>query len=141
MVGYKDPEFIHIGWFSARLDSVANWLPARLTALLTIISAALIGQSASGALRILLRDRNRTESWNAGWVMSTMAGALGIELEKQRYYVLGDAHEMLAWGHLVKANRIMTLNIILFLLFVTLPTMLGIEKMRWLMYGIECACQ
>ena len=130
MVGYKNPEFIHIGWFSARLDSVANWLPARLTSVFTFISAALIGQSASGSWRILRRDRNRTESWNAGWMMSAMAGALKIQLEKPGFYVLGDRDEKLTHKHLVKATRIMTLNTAFFMLLVTLPIMLGVEKVN-----------
>lgn len=130
MVGYKDPQFIHLGWFSARLDSVANWLPARLTSVLTIIVAALIGQSASGSWRILRRDRNRTESWNAGWVMSTMAGALKIQLEKPGFYVLGDRDEKLTHKHLAKATRIMTLNTVLFAFLVALPIMLGVEKVN-----------
>ena len=128
MIGYKDPKFIHLGWFSAKLDSVANWLPARLTAILTIISAAVIGQSAYGSLRILCRDRNRTESWNAGWVMSAMAGALRVQLEKSGFYVLGDRDEELTGSHLLKATLIMAVNTIFFVLLVSLPSMLGVEK-------------
>jgi adenosylcobinamide-phosphate synthase len=129
MVGYKDPKFIHLGWFSAKLDSVANWLPARLTAIFTIISAAMIGQSASSSSRILIRDRNDTESWNAGWVMSAMAGALRVQLEKPGYYVLGDRDEELTSSHLLKATRIMALNTIFFLLLVSMPLTLGVEKL------------
>lgn len=129
MIGYKDPPFVHLGWFAAKLDSVANWIPARLTSTITIISAALLGLSASGAWRILRRDRNRTESWNAGWVMSAMAGALRIQLEKTGFYVLGDRNRELAAGRLVEATRIMALNTILFVLLVVLPVMLGVETL------------
>ena len=127
MLGYKDPQFIHVGWFSAKLDSIANWLPARLTAIITIISAALIEQSASGALRILQRDRNRTESWNAGWVMSAMAGALNVQLEKPGSYILGDRDQALNPNHIVKATRMLAMNTILFTIFFVLPIMLGVE--------------
>ncbi len=127
MVGYKDPQFLHLGWFSSKLDSVANWLPARLTAMLTIISASILRHSASDAWRILLRDRNRTESWNAGWIMSAMAGALKVQLEKPGFYVLGDGDQALTPNHLVKATRILAMNTILFTFFVVLPIMLGVE--------------
>ncbi|HMK84247.1 MAG TPA: cobalamin biosynthesis protein [Candidatus Bathyarchaeia archaeon] len=127
MLGYKDPSFINIGWFSAKLDSIANWLPARLTAIITIISAALIGQSASGAWRVLRRDRNCTASWNAGWVMSAMAGALGVQLEKPGSYVLGNRDQELSPNHIVRATRILVMNTWLFIIFFVLPAMLGVE--------------
>ena len=116
MVGYKDPEFVNLGWFSARLDSVANWLPARFASILMLLSGKLLGESASRSWRILLRDRNRTESWNAGWLMSTMAGLLGVKLEKPGFYALGDADQQLNYAHLNKAVRIVTLNAVLFVL-------------------------
>jgi adenosylcobinamide-phosphate synthase len=120
MVGYKDPEFANLGWFSARLDSVANWLPARLASILMLLSGKLLGESASRSWRILLRDRNRTESWNAGWLMSTMAGLLGVKLEKPGFYTLGDADQQLNYAHLNRAVRIMTLDTILFVLVLIL---------------------
>ena len=116
MVGYKDPEFVNLGWFSARLDSVANWLPARFASILMLLSGKLLGESASRSWRILLRDRNRTESWNAGWLMSTMAGLLGVKLEKPGFYALGDADQQLNYTHLNKAVRIVTLDAVLFVL-------------------------
>jgi len=130
MIGYKDPRFVHLGWFSSKLDSIANWPSARLTSILTIISAVFLGRSPFNTWRILLRDRNRTESWNAGWVMSAMAGALNIQLEKPGFYVLGDRERELAPGHLVEATRIMALNTILFVSLVVLPVILEVEKLR-----------
>jgi adenosylcobinamide-phosphate synthase len=127
IVGYKDPQFIYLGWFSAKLDSVANWLPARLTAMLTIFAAALTKHSASGALQILRRDRNRTESWNAGWTMSAMAGALGVELEKPGAYVLGNRDEELASRHIIEAARILAVNTVLFSILIVLPIIVGVE--------------
>jgi len=116
MVGYKDPEFLNIGWFSARIDSIANWLPARLASILMLLAGRLLGESASRGWRILLRDRNRTESWNAGWLMSAMAGLLGVRLEKPGFYSLGDPDQQLNYSHLNKAVRIMTLDTLLFIL-------------------------
>lgn len=127
MIGYKDSRFINLGWFSARLDSIANWLPARLASILMILSGALLGASPSRSWRILLRDKNRTESWNAGWLMSAMAGSLGVKLEKPGFYALGDADQQLNCTHLTKAIRIMALDTVLFIL-VLIPLMLA---MAW----------
>ena len=120
MVGYKDPEFLKLGWFSAKLDSLANWLPARLATILMLLAGKLLGESASRSWRVLLRDRNRTESWNAGWLMSAMAGLLGVKLEKPGFYTLGDANQQLNYTHLNRAVRIMILDTGLFVLVLIL---------------------
>src|SRR5207249_74626 len=69
----------------------ANLVPARVTALLLVVGAALVRLDWRGALTIARRDHARTESPNAGWPMAVMAGALGIQLEKIGHYQLGDA--------------------------------------------------
>ena len=91
MIGYHG-EFEHLGKFAARLDSVANFVPARITALLIVLAAWIRKRDASMAWRMMLRDRKKTESPNAGWTMSAIAGALGVRLEKVGYYRLGDNH-------------------------------------------------
>lgn len=130
VVGYKTPELVNIGWFSARLDSIANWLPARLTALLTVLSAVFLSGSASDSWRILLRDRNRTESWNAGWPMSAMAGALRVKLEKPGSYTLGDPDQSLAEEHLAIATHAMLLNTVLFTFLVVIPVVAAVWMAR-----------
>jgi adenosylcobinamide-phosphate synthase len=90
MIGYHG-KYEYLGKASARLDDLVNLVPARLTALLLVFSSALLpGQRAASAWRIMWRDHARTESPNAGWTMSGMAGALGVELEKAGHYCLGD---------------------------------------------------
>lgn len=90
MVGYHG-RYEYLGKASARVDDLINLIPARLTAMLLIISSLVLpGQKVSSAWRIMWRDHARTESPNAGWTMSGMAGALGITLEKVGYYRLGD---------------------------------------------------
>lgn len=88
MVGYRG-EFEWLGKASARLDDLANLLPARLTALLLLLAAPSAAARASG-LRTLRRDRGRTASPNAGWPMATMAGLLNRRLTKPGHYALGD---------------------------------------------------
>ncbi len=90
MVGYRG-EYEFLGKASARLDDLLNLIPSRLTGLLLVFASAILpGQRAAGAWRIMWRDHGRTQSPNAGWAMSGMAGALGIELEKVGHYRLGD---------------------------------------------------
>jgi len=87
-LGFKTPEFKDVGWASARADTVLNFIPARLTALLIALLAPIVGGDARKALAVWLRWRNATESLNAGHPMSAMAGALGVRLEKRGHYVL-----------------------------------------------------
>jgi adenosylcobinamide-phosphate synthase len=89
MIGYHG-KYEYLGRFAARLDDAANWLPARATALLIVAGARLSGLDARRAWRIMDRHHGRTESPNAGWPMSAMAGALGVVLEKLRHYRLGE---------------------------------------------------
>ena len=75
MWGYKSDRFIHFGWWSARVDDVLNWVPARLTAL----SYGLMGHLSS-AMRCWREQAADCESPNAGVVMAAGAGALRIQL-------------------------------------------------------------
>ena len=109
MIGYRG-EYEYLGKASARLDDLVNLVPARLTAfLLGVSSAVLPGQNAGGAFRIMWRDHARTASPNAGWTMSGMAGALGVELEKAGHYRLGDATRPLEPADITRAVRSMYL--------------------------------
>ncbi|MBI5301255.1 MAG: cobalamin biosynthesis protein [Chloroflexi bacterium] len=81
----------YLGKFAARLDDVLNWIPARVSGALVVIAAFIARANARNAWRVMLRDYARTESPNAGWTMSAMAGALDTQLEKIAHYQLGDA--------------------------------------------------
>jgi adenosylcobinamide-phosphate synthase len=88
MIGYRG-RFEFVGKVPARLDDVANWLPARLTAGLLLLAGCLTGKNAVAAWRILRRDGAKTTSPNGGRPMAVLAGLLGVELEKKGFYVLG----------------------------------------------------
>lgn len=88
MVGYRGERYEHLGKAAARLDDVANLIPARLAALLLVAAAPLAGASGAGAWRALRRHHGATASPNAGWPMSAAAGAIGIALEKVGHYRL-----------------------------------------------------
>ena len=80
MVGHKNYWYAQFGKVAARADDVLNFIPARLTALLMIPTAAALGLDWRGALRTLWRDRRKAASPNAGWPEAAMAGALGVRL-------------------------------------------------------------
>ncbi|OGT96188.1 MAG: cobalamin biosynthesis protein CobD, partial [Geobacteraceae bacterium GWB2_52_12] len=80
MVGYRNERYLHMGWASARMDDLLNFIPARLTALLMIVSAPLIGLSGRHALKITLRDRLKHPSPNSAHPEAAAAGALGVRL-------------------------------------------------------------
>jgi len=127
MIGYRDVEHRNVGWFSAKLDTAANYIPARLTAFIMILSALLLGESWRSSIGVLARDRNKTESPNAGWSMSALAGALETRLEKPGFYVLGEGKLPLT-GHIPRALRMMKLTSFLFLAIVVIPLILLIPR-------------
>ncbi len=89
MLGYRGERYEWLGKGPARLDDVANFLPARLTAGLLVLAAMLGGGNVRRAWHILRHDGGCTDSPNAGRPMAAMAGALGVELEKVGHYRLG----------------------------------------------------
>ncbi|MDO7907328.1 adenosylcobinamide-phosphate synthase CbiB [Paenibacillus sp. JX-17] len=86
MVGYKNEKYIHLGWASARLDDIANFVPARLTAGLLIGAAWLFRMDAASSLRMVRRDARLHPSPNSGFPESAVAGALGIRLGGENVY-------------------------------------------------------
>ncbi|MGZ3216676.1 adenosylcobinamide-phosphate synthase CbiB [Paracoccus sp. T5] len=90
MIGHRTPRHEAFGAFAARLDDVANLIPARLTALLIALAA---GGRARQALRCALDDAPAHRSPNAGWPEGAMAGALGVRLSGPRVYGDRIAHE------------------------------------------------
>ncbi|MCP3470871.1 adenosylcobinamide-phosphate synthase CbiB [Bradyrhizobium sp. CCGUVB1N3] len=82
MIGHRSERHLWFGWAAARIDDVANFIPARLTGLLF----ALVTTRPSVALSGMLRDANRHRSPNAGWPEAAMAGALGVRLSGPRSY-------------------------------------------------------
>ena len=82
MVGYRG-FYEYLGKASAKLDDLVNLIPARLAGLLLVLSSGFLpGQKFSRAWSIMWRHHGRTQSPNAGWTMAGMAGALGVQLEK-----------------------------------------------------------
>ena len=80
MVGYMDEKYRDIGWSSAKLDDVLNYIPARLTALLMISAAFLTKLDGRNAFRMVRRDHANHKSPNCAWSEAAAAGALHIQL-------------------------------------------------------------
>lgn len=89
MLGYRDAEREWLGKFPARLDDLANLIPARITAVMLIAAGTLMMHNPARAIWIWWRDRGLTSSPNAGHPMSAVAGVLCVELEKIGQYRLG----------------------------------------------------
>ena len=115
VVGYKKEGVNIIGFLSARADDVLNFLPARVTALLMMLSSFILRENFKNAVRILRRDRKNTKSPNSGQTMAAMAGALGVRLEKPGHHVLGDPLRELQSRDVKRAVRISNLTTVLFL--------------------------
>jgi adenosylcobinamide-phosphate synthase len=122
MVGYKNAENKNIGWFSANLDTIANYIPARLTAYLMITASFLLRENWRESWRILQRDKRKMASINAGWTISAMAGALNTQLEKPGCYILGD-NNGISPEHINRSLRVMYMTAVLFGLVVVLPVL------------------
>jgi adenosylcobinamide-phosphate synthase len=131
MVGYTDHYHKNIGWMSARLDTFANYIPARIAAVLIVISAMIFGADWKNSIQILLRDRNKTSSCNAGYPMATMAGALRIKLEKVGCYTLGDGYDVISFEKCRTSLHIMKLATLLFCVLFVVPLMLVLSYLGW----------
>jgi len=121
MVGYKNDRYKEFGWASARLDDLANFIPARITAILMIAAAFLLKMDWRGAWRIMKRDCRNHPSPNAGWPESAAAGALAIRLGGINHYpgrveerpFIGDGRNELTCLHIEGVVRLMYLSAIL----------------------------
>ena len=131
MVGYKDDYFKNIGWMSAKLDTAANLIPARITALLMVASARMLGADWKNSISMLQRDHAKTFSPNAGYPMATMAGALRLRLEKIGHYSLGDDQELASLEKCKEAISIMKLTTFLFCACVSAPVISILYLIGW----------
>lgn len=121
MVGYKDERFLYIGCVSAKLDDLANYVPARITGILLLISAFFLRLDWQQGLSIWRRDAKKHPSPNGGIPESIVAGALGIRLGGYNSYYgkssfrayMGDLHCPLCFRHIEKTIRLMQLTSLL----------------------------
>ena len=124
MVGYKNDRYQYFGTAAALLDDLANYIPARLSALLMILAAGVEGMDAGQAARIYKRDRYKHASPNSAHTESVMAGALRIQLAGDAWYFgelhkkdyIGDPLRPVEIGDIKRANRLLYATAIIALL-------------------------
>lgn len=92
MLGYKNEKYLYFGRVAAKMDDVAGFIPARISALLMILASCLLGMDGKNALWIWKRDRRKHASSNAAQTEAVCAGALQVQLAGDAWY-FGKKHE------------------------------------------------
>jgi len=133
MVGYKNKKYVHFGWFSAKLDDIANFIPARITGFLISVSSFILGKNFKNTFRVMLRDGRKHLSPNSGISEAAMAGALGIKLGGPSIYE-GQLKDMPYLGNSVRLIKPSLINEALRVSFMASFLMLlaGVF-LRWIM--------
>ena len=124
MVGYKNDKFLYFGRCAAKLDDVANLIPARITGLVMIAAAFLLGLNGPGAWKIFWRDRYNHLSPNSAMTESVTAGALNIQLGGDHFYfgklvhkdTIGDDIRPVCPEDIKKTNNLLYMTAVLCLL-------------------------
>ena len=118
MVGYVQPPYKEIGWASAKCDDVLNFVPARLGAMLMIVSGALLGKNHRRGWAVFKRDRKNHKSPNSGHPEAVVAGLLGIRIGGVNTY-FGVAVEKPTLGDATNELRIDMIDDVIKLMYVT----------------------
>lgn len=136
MYGYKNDRYLFFGRLAAKVDDIANFLPARMTGLMLIVAAWLLGLNGRRGLAVFRRDRLQHASPNSGHPEAAVAGILGVQLGgDSRYFgnivskpTIGDADRAIEPADIVVVNR---------LLFTTSGLMILVFLAgRWLLGGV-----
>lgn len=126
MVGYKNEKYLYFGRFSARLDDVVNFIPARISGCLMVLASFFVGLDGRSSWRIYRRDRKNHASPNSAHTEAAAAGALNIQLAGNAYYfgklyekpTIGDAARPIEYEDIRRVNRLLygtaVLGVILF---------------------------
>ena len=131
MIGYKTTMFKNIGWFGAKCDTILNYVPSRLTALVMILGALILGYNWKESLYIMRRDSRKLDSPNAGFPMAALAGALGTRLEKMNCYTIGNGNIEFTKSHIISAITLMKVSSILFCGIITIPIIVTLSFLGW----------
>ena len=123
MLGYKNERYLYFGRAAARLDDVLNYIPARITFLLFVISSFFLGLDAKNAWQIGLRDAKKHPSPNGGYAEGPTAGALHVRLGGWNYYegkpefreYMGDPDRPLEGADILRSLKLMYAATILFI--------------------------
>ncbi|MGL4914009.1 MAG: adenosylcobinamide-phosphate synthase CbiB [Romboutsia sp.] len=114
-VGYKNEKYLNLGFASAKIDDVANYIPARIAVLLMAIGSLILGYDYKKSFQIAIRDRKNHKSPNCAYPEGAVAGALGVQLGGINIYfgevvykpTIGDKVRNIEMEDIVKTNKIM----------------------------------
>ncbi|MDO4647134.1 MAG: adenosylcobinamide-phosphate synthase CbiB [Eubacteriales bacterium] len=115
MLGYKNDKYLYFGRCAAKLDDVANFIPARLSGVLMILASGVLGLDMKHAAKIFCRDRKNHASPNSAQTEAVMAGALHIQLAGNAYYfgklyekpTIGDPDRPIEPEDIARSNRLL----------------------------------
>ena len=121
MFGYKNEKYIKFGYFPAKLDDLFNYIPARVTGILIIISSFFLKRDYKNSFKIYKRDRYNHTSPNSAHPEAAMAGALDIQLGGANYYfgkivekpVIGDKIKEIEINDVKKTAEILYLSAVM----------------------------
>ncbi|BBG24730.1 cobalamin biosynthesis protein [Sulfuracidifex tepidarius] len=127
MVGYRTPELEREGWFSAKVDTLMNYVPARITAIFMMIAGLLLRMNVYRCMRMV--SSSKIESLNARYPIPCAAGLLDVKLEKRGIYSENPAKDLPNPEDLKRALTLFRVTLFLFLIF-----MLSVD---YCLYGLS----
>lgn len=115
MVGYKNEKYAEIGFASAKIDDIANFIPARITIFFMSIASIFLGYDYKNCIKIAIRDRKNHKSPNCAYPEGAIAGTLGIQLGGTNTYfgesvykpTIGDKIREIDEEDIIRTNKIM----------------------------------
>ncbi|MCI8598289.1 MAG: cobalamin biosynthesis protein CobD [Lachnospiraceae bacterium] len=127
MVGYKNKKYLYFGRFSAKLDDVINFIPARVSGILMVLASFFVGLDGKNSWRIYRRDRGNHASPNSAHTEAAAAGSLNIQLAGNAYYfgklyekpTIGDPIRPVEFEDIFRVNRLLYGTAVLGLLLFT----------------------
>ena len=120
MWGYLNDKYRDLGYFPAKFDDVLGYITSRISIVFVAMAASLMRMDRHSAIRTAFAEHGKTPSPNSGWPMTAVAGAMGIRMEKNGEYVMGEG-PMPTADDIGRAYRLVEMSSILFILIVTLP--------------------
>ncbi|MGM9530789.1 adenosylcobinamide-phosphate synthase CbiB [Intestinibacter sp.] len=114
-VGYKNEKYLHIGFASAKIDDIANYIPSRISVILFVIGNFFLGNDYKNCFKIAIRDRKNHKSPNCAFSEGAVAGALGIQLGGTNVYfgevvykpTIGDKTREIEVEDIARTNKIL----------------------------------
>ncbi|MDY4574950.1 MAG: adenosylcobinamide-phosphate synthase CbiB [Intestinibacter sp.] len=114
-VGYKNEKYLHIGFASAKIDDIANYIPSRISVILFTIGNFFLGNDYKNCFKIAIRDRKNHKSPNCAFSEGAVAGALGIQLGGTNVYfgevvykpTIGDKTREIEVEDIARTNKIL----------------------------------